>query len=213
MRNSLSTLLYILFFLLFFSACGDSESVTDSFKENINIEIESSDGLLLEDHDISNSEIKNIMQKLGGSIAGDVESLSSNCQEECQSCDGIGGYSQIGFGLPGELVFHAYTMPNTSNPHCPCYGDIAGTVTFEFEVTDYHTGQPIGSGSVPRSFGGDNYSGHCNAYGFPAIPYSNELRTSSFSGMDVWVELKTIHKIGNEDHQIHEHETSGRFAL
>lgn len=133
--------------------------------------------------------------------------------DECQSCVSVGGYSQIGNGLADQLVFYAYTFPTGSDPYNPCYSAVSGTVTFEFEVTDYQTGELIARGSVPRNFG--RSSGFCRDdgyfYNFGTGPFTNDLEIGLPGVDDVWVELKTIHKVGDNPGQTYVHETSGRF--
>lgn len=124
----------------------------------------------------------------------------------CQSCNSIGGYAQITTGTPSHLVFQAYTFIQGSNPYCPCYADLNGTVKFEYEIEEYPSGISISEGSVTQNVDFQTV-GHCG-FEFRGTTINNVFNYPHPGG-DVLVRLKTTHQVNGTAGPTHTYQTWG----
>lgn len=144
------------------------------------------------------------------STDGMLLSLATNSEEDeeaisysCDSCNGVGGYSQI-ITSGSAVRFEAHTFVfNSGGGSSPCYSGADGTVTFDFTVTDADTGQLVAQGSIPQNFSGMDYSSQCSAYEYMTSgPYSNlQIINLPSAPSSIHVELTTTHKVGNNTYE------------
>lgn len=153
-----------------------------------------------------NNDITRILGQLDSPESDGEGLVTSDCEdEECQSCNGVGGYSQISVGS-SSLIFDAFTFVQGSNPMCPCFSDISGTLTFEYKIFTYPAGQLITQGSTTQNLINGQSSSYCG-FGYHGSALTNQF-TYPHPGGDILVDLKTTHVAGSHPSQTFVHETS-----